>query len=88
MKLTSSVVWGAMIVSLLMDLMSVYANSVDHVAIITNKGFITALVAAISSYLLYLLAKRDNDGGDSITPKTVYRVMAFVLLFCGGLLED
>lgn len=89
MKLTSIVIFIAMIFSLLMDISNVYVNSGTHLAIIANKGFITIMVAAVSSYLLYILVKRDKEqalNGFSIN-KNMFRIVAITLLFLGGLLE-
>nr|WP_294942901.1 DUF2339 domain-containing protein [uncultured Mucilaginibacter sp.] len=101
MKLTSLMVWGLMLISLVMDWIDIYyvyhsATSyytlIPHPVIspiIANKGFITTLIAAISSYLLYLQVKRDESprlyGVD--IPNMLYRSMAFILLFASGLLE-
>jgi len=89
MQLTSLLVWMAMIISLLMDISQVYGQENLHLNIIANRGFITTLFAAVSSYLLYLLIKKDPSPeiyGTDIN-KTVYRVCAIILLFLGGLLE-
>ncbi|RWY48128.1 DUF2339 domain-containing protein [Mucilaginibacter gilvus] len=96
MKLCSLVVWGAMLISLFMDWINLYyaPGSYDRPAllllpIIANKGFITTVVAAISSYLLYLQIKRDETPqvyGMAI-PGILYQSMAFILLFSSGVLE-
>ena len=89
MKFTSLLIWLAMIISLLMDVSDVYVNSYLHVAIIANRGFITILFAAVSSYLLYLLIKKDpipEVYGMAIN-KSLFRVAGIILLFLAGLLE-
>jgi len=89
MKLTSLLIWVAMLLSLFMDLFQVYVDSNVQLAIITNKAFITIIVAAISSYLLYLLVKKDTETqiyGVAIF-KNPFRVMAFLLLFASGMFE-
>jgi uncharacterized membrane protein len=88
MKLTSLIVWGAMMVSLLMDWSQVYVSS-NTMMIMANKGFITTLIAAIGSYLLYRLVEKDNDQqiyGFAI-PANMYKITALLLLFLSGLLE-
>jgi uncharacterized membrane protein len=96
MKLTSLMVWGLMLISLVMDWINLYyaPGSYDRpeiilLPILANKGFITTLIAAISSYLLYLQVKRDESprlyGVD--IPNMLFRSMAFILLFASGLLE-
>ncbi|TFF37134.1 DUF2339 domain-containing protein [Mucilaginibacter psychrotolerans] len=96
MKLTSLLVWCAMLISLVMDWITLYyAPGIYNKAallllpIIANKGFITTVVAAISCYLLYLQIQRDDTPrlyGLAI-PAMLYRNMAFILLFASGLLE-
>ncbi|HEY2582382.1 MAG TPA: DUF2339 domain-containing protein, partial [Mucilaginibacter sp.] len=78
MKLTSLIIWLAMLISLLMDLSSIYANPDLPLIIIANKGFITILFAAVSSYLLYtLLSKEDSPEIYGVTiSKNLYRVVA------------
>jgi uncharacterized membrane protein len=88
-QLTSLLVWLAMVISLFMDLSVVYANPASQLAIIANKGFITTVVAAVSSYLLFILIKNDESPeiyGMGIS-KTLYRIFALVLLFLSGILE-
>lgn len=89
MKLTSAILWFAMLVSLVMDLYNIYYYSDQQLTIIANKGFITTIVAAISSYLLYVLVKRDGDPGiyGIVINNKVYRIAALILLFISGLLE-
>ena len=89
MKLTSILIWLGMIISLLMDISEVYGSSNIHLTIIANRGFITTIVATISSYLLYILTKRDplpEIYGMAIN-KTLFRIIAIILLFLAGLLE-
>jgi uncharacterized membrane protein len=89
MKLASLLIWLAMFLSLVMDLGAIYSSTSLQLTIIANKGFITTLVAAISSYLLYLLVKKDDQPeiyGMGIN-KNLYRIIALVLLFIAGLLE-
>lgn len=89
MKLTSLIIWGAMIVSLLMDWGYLYSSSALTLNIIANKGFITTLFTAISSYILYLQITKDETKqiyGAAI-PADVYKYASFILLFFSGLLE-
>jgi len=89
MKLTSLLIWMALIISLFMDISDVYGRSAIHLTIIANRGFITTLFAAVSSYLLYILVKRDSRPeiyGLAIN-KNLYRIVAIILLFLSGLLE-
>lgn len=78
-----------MLISLLMDLMSIYSNSTLPLTIIANKGFITVICAAVSSYLLYILLNKEESPeiyGFGIS-KNLYRVIALILLFLSGVLE-
>jgi uncharacterized membrane protein len=89
MKLTSLIVWGTMIISLMMDWSLLYSSSALTLNIITNKGFITTLMAAISSYGLYLLIEKDESTAlyRFHVESSVYQFTAFALLFLSGLLE-
>ena len=87
MKLTSLIIWLAMLVSLFMDLFSIYFWTTKQLTIVANKGFITAVIAAISSYLLYVLMKKDEHTGMYGTNKNLYGIVAFVILFFGGFFE-
>jgi uncharacterized membrane protein len=89
MKLTSLILWMAMLLSLFMDWYQIYTYHETSLTIIANKGFITTLVAAISSYLLSVLASREADPhlrGIAVN-KQVFSIAALALLFLSGLLE-
>lgn len=91
MKVTAMLVWVFMLISLAMDWAAVYGDN-SILTVLANKGFITILCAAISSYLLYLLAKKDTQVLllpliSVNTGKIIFRVSAFVLLFLSGLAE-
>lgn len=88
-KLTSIIIWGVMLVSLLIDWMNLYSSSATMLTIIANKGFITTFAAAISSYLLYLFINKDEEKNIyGITLRgDFYRYTALALLFLSGLLE-
>ena len=89
MKLTSLIIWSAMIISLWMDWINVYSSSAVTFTIIANKGFITTVATAVSSYLLAMMI--DKDDVEDIYGLQIkggfYRYAAFVLLFMSGLLE-
>lgn len=89
MKLTSMVIWLVMIISLVMDISVIYGHSDNHLTIVANKGFITTMCAAVSSYLLYVLIKKDSQPEiyGIIINKSLYRIIAIILLFLSGLLE-
>jgi uncharacterized membrane protein len=89
MKLTSLLLWIAMLLSLFMDWYQIYADHSLTLPIIANKGFITTLVAAISSYLLTMLVSRNKEPnlpGINID-KRVFSITALALLFLSGFLE-
>jgi uncharacterized membrane protein len=89
MKLTSFIVWGAMLLSLLIDWSNVYSFSGLTLNIIANKGFITTLVAAISSYLLFRLIgkNKSEDVYGAKMNSSFYKYASFILLFLSGVLE-
>jgi len=89
MKITSLVIWVLMVLSLLMDVAEIYTHSNGMLPIIANKGFITVLCCAISSYLLFILVKKDADKEiyGAVAVGNFYRILAFVLLFFSGFLE-
>jgi uncharacterized membrane protein len=89
MKLTSLILWVAMLLSLFMDWYQIYTYHETSLTIIANKGFITTLVAAVSSYLLSVLVSRDespNLKGITVDQR-VFSIAALALLFLTGLLE-
>ena len=89
MKLTSLILWMAMLLSLFMDWYQIYTYHETNLTIIANKDFITTLVAAISSYLLSVLVSREADPhlrGIAVN-KQVFSIAALALLFLSGLLE-
>lgn len=89
MQLTSFLLWVAMLLSLLMDLYQTYTRTGEALTIIANKGFITMLCTAVSSFLLAVLVKRDQSKKADITAfgEQVFGVAALILLFLSGLLE-
>jgi uncharacterized membrane protein len=89
MKLTSLLLWIAMLLSLLMDWYQIYVDNNLSLTIIANKGFITTLVAAISSYLLSVLASRDKAPSpqEFAIDQHVFSITALALLFLSGLFE-
>jgi uncharacterized membrane protein len=90
-QLASMIVWVAMCISLLMDWAQFYIDTSKSAAIIFNKGFITTTYVAISSYLLFVLRKKDlpeyNYWTFKLPISKIFRVTALVLLFLAGLLE-
>nr|WP_294790641.1 DUF2339 domain-containing protein [uncultured Mucilaginibacter sp.] len=89
MQLAALLIWLIMAMSLAMDWFTLYLDQFNHFPVIANRGFITTIVAALSSYLLYRLMQNDEDNtiyGFSI-PLLLYRNVAFMLLFMAGLLE-
>jgi uncharacterized membrane protein len=89
MKLAALVIWGAMLISLLMDWVALYGYTLNMLPVVINKGFITTLFAAICSYLLYTLIIRDESAeiyGFGNYPR-FYLYAALALFFLSGLLE-
>lgn len=88
MQITSVILWIAMLTSLLMDWWNVYGLGGTPLTIIANKGFITALCAGISSYLLFVLADDKADLLKGLfVKKSAFRIIAFILFYLAGALE-
>ncbi len=85
-------VWGLMMISLLLDWLNIY-NAYDKLPlnIIFNKIFITGLFAAIATYLLFLISKKEIENNTEhkliVSNKNVFRIISLVILFLVGLLE-
>ena len=88
----SMLVWVLMLASLLMDWLKLYGFKNEAITIIVNKGFITTVFAAVSTYLLFLvkLKEADTEGmapTNFIPNKNIFRITAIILLFAAGMLE-
>jgi uncharacterized membrane protein len=59
LKIASLIITGLMLISLLMDWSQIYISGTTIVPVITNKGFITGMVAAASMFIFYLLMKKE-----------------------------
>ncbi|MEJ7766602.1 MAG: DUF2339 domain-containing protein [Chitinophagaceae bacterium] len=90
-RLTSFLVWAAMLVSLAMDWLNIYGENNTPVPIIFNKGFVTSVFSAIASYLLFVLRKKDNveiaSNKMSLAGINLFRAAGILLLFAAGALE-
>lgn len=86
MRLTSLIIWMAMLCSLLMDWYAIYGSADTILIIAANKGFITTICAAISSYLIYVLITLPGDNKPLIAAD-VFKYFAIALLFVAGALE-
>ena len=89
MKLTSLILWVAMLLSLFMDWYQIYPDSLVKLTVIANKGFITTVVAAVSSFLLSVLVSRDENKDTSGIKfsKHLFSTVGLALLFLSGLAE-
>jgi len=90
-RLTSFIVWGAMLISLIMDWVNVYGTSSVSVPVITNKAFITTIFAALASYLLFILRTKEPEAPGTLTiyqpGRNLFRIAGILLLFAAGSLE-
>ena len=90
-RMAAFMVWIAMIISLAIDWGQLYIDKRFSLPIIFNKGFITTLYAAIASYLLFILRKKDGGEEDRLSayllPANGFRVAGLILLFLAGALE-
>lgn len=89
---SSLLVWALMIISLVIDWVKLYSIYDTYLlSIIFNKAFITGLFAAAATYCMYILTskelEKDNDVPLVINNKTIFRIIAIVLLFIVGFLE-
>ncbi|MCY7291188.1 MAG: DUF2339 domain-containing protein, partial [Ferruginibacter sp.] len=87
---SSIIIWVLMLISLMMDWDSVYANYSSALRIMANKGFITSVFAAIATYLLYVIRKNELpliNKLNLIPGKLLFRITAIILLFISGALE-
>lgn len=90
-QLASMIVWLAMLLSLFMDWILFYSDSAQNPTIIFNKGFITTIYAAVSSYLLFVLRKKtaveDDRWSFKLPLGAIFRIVSLILLFMSGFLE-
>ncbi|AYL98345.1 DUF2339 domain-containing protein [Mucilaginibacter celer] len=89
MKYTSLLLWVAMLLSLLMDWYQIYSDASATLTIIANKGFITTLCAAVSSFLLAVLMA-DNTIQTKrglVIDRRIFSITGLILLFLSGLVE-
>ncbi|MVN90471.1 DUF2339 domain-containing protein [Mucilaginibacter aquatilis] len=89
MRLTSIILWGAMLISLLLDWSLLYSSPLLTLNVIANKGFITTLVTALGSYgVSIFMAKDDHPEIYSLRLNhNHFKYAAIILLFMSGLLE-
>jgi hypothetical protein len=87
-RLSSLIIWLCMLFSLIIDIVKVYGLSVQPLAVIFNKGFLTLVYCSIASYLLFILRSKDaiNKGG-FFPGKTAFRIAALILLYTAGFFE-
>ena len=86
-KLVAQIIWIAMLISLLMDWKAFY-DSRQLYPVILNKGFITTLIAALSSFLLgWLAGNREGEEKGFDLPGRFIQLAGLVLLFLAGLFE-
>ncbi len=88
---SSLIVWILMTMSLLLDWMHLYSKYNNTIMVVVlNKAFTTTLFAAIATYCLFLITAKEvvkEDNKLFINNKSVFRIVALVILFLGGLLE-
>ncbi len=89
---TSVFVWILMLVSLFMDWVQLYFSNSESLQIMLNKGFITGLFAAVATYALFILRKKEKEtrtaSSNSFVPgEYSFRIAAVLLLFLTGALE-
>lgn len=87
---TSSLIWIAMLISLLMDWVSVYGHEASFLPVFFNKGLMTTIYSALSCYALFLLRKKPATNtvihSDGVT-RYAAPVAGVLVLLTGGALE-
>ena len=87
-RFASLIIWIAMLVSLTMDWFNIYNNTSTNLPVVFNKGFITSVYAAIASWLLFILSKRDGAEAKMYFPAAgIFRIAGLIILFTAGILE-
>ena len=88
MQVSALLIWVAMLISLTMDWSNVYGYGAGVVNIIINKGFITTVYAAIATFIIaFLLKKNTTQEVKSLVPFRVFGVASLILLFIAGAME-
>jgi uncharacterized membrane protein len=87
LQLSSLIIWIAMLLSLALDWLDVYENSDLYYAVVYNKGFLTGCYAAIATWLLAFLIKKQELNSKTWLPNYLYSVASIALLFIAGALE-
>lgn len=83
---SSTIVWLAMLISLLIDANNVYNNLTLYVPIIINKGFITFLYCSTATFILALL-RQKNVETQKLFLASNYKIAAIILLYLMGAVE-
>jgi uncharacterized membrane protein len=86
----SAIVWAAMLVSLLMDWVSIYGqgNTRRLLPILINRGFITTLYAALSCLFLFRLPHQETKRFWYVLPgKKLFLITGVLLLYAAGIFE-
>jgi len=90
MKMTSVVVLGLMLISLIMDWDQIYlSESPADLTIIFNKGYLTSVFAIASAALTYYLLGREKTESEEMVSlyKNILLIGGTVLLYAAHLLE-
>lgn len=91
LKWSSVVVGIAMLVSLIINWSGVYFSDFEIIPVITNKGFVTTVAAAVSLFLYYLLLKKEKDDFVNELPGNSVRKLVLILViglaWLSGILE-
>lgn len=89
---SSVLVWVLMLISLFIDWTQIYMDTTAAITIVFNKGFITTLFAAVTTYFLFLLRNKEENidtpiASSTFPGKNIFRLAALSLLFIAGALE-
>lgn len=90
MKLTSVIIMGLMVLSLMIDWAQIYSDQLNQdLTILLNKGYITGLFALISIVLtLHFLKRETNEYAQYVSPyKIALSIGGVLILYTTHLLE-
>lgn len=90
-QLSAALIWIAMLLSLGMDWINIYSNSLQLHPILINKGFVTTLYASLASFVLWRLMKKEKqESADiyaTVAVKAIVLIAACALLYASGAWE-
>jgi len=92
LKMTVLLVTGLMMISLIMDWTSIYADNSNMHPVLFNKGWITGICSAVACWLVYRLLKKEANSFyvrhiSNQLLRNIYLILSVLLLYTAGALE-